>query len=74
VRAFAFEPGSLDNDVALYVYPFDGVEIDRSASGDDLIAELPETACPVSGRKYKGSGSGMGSYFHEDDHGDACGV
>ncbi len=44
VRAFAFEPGSLDNDVALYVYPFDGVEIDRSASGDDLIAELPETA------------------------------
>lgn len=44
VRAFAFEPGSLDNDVALYVYPFDSVEIDENASGDELIGELPETA------------------------------
>lgn len=44
VRAFAFEPGSLDNDAALYVYPFDGVEIDRNASGEELIAELPGTA------------------------------
>ncbi|MBD5466860.1 MAG: hypothetical protein HDR21_01770 [Lachnospiraceae bacterium] len=44
VRAFAFEPGSLDNDVALYVYPFDSVEIDENASGEELIGELPETA------------------------------
>lgn len=44
VRAFAFEPGSLDNDVALYVYPFDSVEIDENASGDELIGELPQTA------------------------------
>lgn len=44
VRAFAFEPGSLDNDAALYVYPFDSVEIDENASGEELIGELPETA------------------------------
>lgn len=44
VRAFAFEPGSLDNDVALYVYPFDSVEIDENASGEELIGELPKTA------------------------------
>ncbi|MCM1538247.1 MAG: glycosyl hydrolase 53 family protein [bacterium] len=44
VRAFAFEPGSLDHDTALYVYPFDGVEIDENASGDELLGELPKTA------------------------------
>lgn len=44
VRAFAFEPGSLDNEKALCVYPLDPVEIDEKASEADLISELPKTA------------------------------
>ena len=44
VKAFAYVPGSLDNDQALYVYPFNNVEIDASAAGDELYGELPENA------------------------------
>lgn len=44
VRAFAFEPGSLDNEKAICVYPFDLVEIDEKASEEDLVLELPKAA------------------------------
>lgn len=44
VKAFDFTPGSLDNDTALYVYPFDMIEIDKNATGDALLEELPKTA------------------------------
>ncbi len=44
IHAFAFEPGSLDNDEALLVYDLDAVEVDQNAAGDDLIAEFPSTA------------------------------
>ncbi|MGN0142202.1 MAG: arabinogalactan endo-beta-1,4-galactanase [Roseburia sp.] len=44
VKAYGFIPGSLDNDTALYVYPFEMIEIDKNATGDALLAELPKTA------------------------------
>lgn len=44
VRAFDFEPGSLDNEKAICVYSFEPIEIDEKASEEDLVLELPKTA------------------------------
>ncbi len=44
VKAFGFEPGTLENDKALYVYPLEDCEIDINVSGEDLQNELPLTA------------------------------
>lgn len=44
VKAFGFEPGSLDNDTALYLYPMDSCDIDIYASDEDAISDLPQTA------------------------------
>lgn len=44
IKAFGFAPGTLDNDKALLAYPFDPVEIDRSAAGEALRDELPQYA------------------------------
>lgn len=44
VKAYGFEPGTLSGDTMLYVYPFENVQIDKNATGDDLLKELPATA------------------------------
>lgn len=44
VKAFGFEPGSIKGDEALYVYPLENVQVDKNASGEDLLKELPTTA------------------------------
>ncbi len=44
VKAFAYEPGSIKGDEALYVYPLENVQVDKNAFGEDLLKELPTTA------------------------------
>ncbi|MCM1058060.1 MAG: arabinogalactan endo-1,4-beta-galactosidase [Firmicutes bacterium] len=44
IRAFGYEPGTLDDDQALLAYPFEAVEIDRSAAGKAVREELPPYA------------------------------
>lgn len=44
VKAFGFEPGSVDNDEILYVYPLAECEADQNATEEELAEELPKTA------------------------------
>ncbi len=44
VKAFSYLPGSLDNEKALLVYPFESLEIDADAEGEDVLEELPAEA------------------------------
>ncbi len=44
IRAFGFEPGSLDNDIPLYMYPLESCDIDINSSAEDAVKELPQTA------------------------------
>ena len=44
IKAFGFEPGSVDNNQALYVYPLGDCEVDQNATDEEMVTELPATA------------------------------
>ncbi len=44
VSLFSFEPGTLDNDQMLLIYPFDNMTVGKELTGADAAAELPKTA------------------------------
>jgi arabinogalactan endo-1,4-beta-galactosidase len=44
IEAYSYELGSVDNDQALFVYPIENLEIDKNATDDMLLDELPEYA------------------------------
>lgn len=44
IKAFGFEPGSMENDIALYVYPLSECEIDKNITGEEILNDLPAVA------------------------------
>lgn len=44
IKAFGFEPGSMDNNQTLYVYPLGDCEVDLNATDEQMLTELPATA------------------------------